>query len=788
MEEYVCGIGGKDVAERMTLSGSNVDSIKEIGNGSINGVVLGKIKDVRPHPDADSLSICVADIGAEGEIQIITAAQNVKIGDYVPVARHGALLSDGMRIKKGKLRGEVSDGMLCSARELGFDDKVVPLAYKDGIWILPEEVRNEEMLGQDIFEVLGLTNTQVINFEITPNRPDCLAVYGLAAEYAAVYGLQLVPVQTMDSSGENYIKVSIAKPELCSRYIARIAENVEIKESPWWIQKRLMLSGMRPINNIVDITNYVMLELGNPIHAFDIREVSGGIINVDTASAGESFITLDGTERILDEDTLMIKDGSRSVAIAGIMGGLNSEVTQDTKTILIEAAAFSADSVRKTSKRLGIRTEASSRFEKGVPAELSKIAADRVCQLIKLTGAGTALEGAADCYPALQQEVNISVRPERVNAVLGTMISSEEMASILSRLGIAAAISEDGNLKVTPPITRLDLLEEIDVIEEVARIYGYDKLESTIPSEACEAVVSKSWAMRGVLRELLIGFGLTEIHTYSFTSVSGVERINAEEDADKNAFVKLINPLGEENSVMRTTLIPGLLEALAHNYSHSAKKCQLFEIGNIFRNYINDEGLPAESLSLCAGVYGEGLDFYYLKGVIEQVFKKFGIGENIFEPTSDNPTFHPGRCARIKFGFVGELHPDVTARYGIEERVCCLEIDFDSLADAADMHRVYMPLPKYPAILRDIAMLVDNETPVGRLLEIIRSRGGRLLESADLFDVYRGMPVPDGKKSLAFSLVFRDMSKTLMDEEVQKVLSKILKGLEDEAGAALRDS
>ena len=814
LEEYVPAGSVKDsaaeLAEKMALSGSNVETVKTYGDGSVTGVVLGRLTEVRPHPDSDHLLLTLADIGAGEDIQIVTGAPNVSAGDFVPVAVDGAALPGGVRIKKTKMRGEISDGMLCSAQELGFDDKVVPLACRDGIWILPSEVRRAEWLGNDIFDVLGLVNAAVIEFEITPNRPDCLAVYGIAAEYAAVYDVRLKQVDTLDpeaadagyppgNRAEDHMRINIARPELCSRYIARVAEGVVIKESPWWLQKKLMLAGMRPINNIVDITNYVMLELGHPIHAFDIREVAGGEINVDTAAPGEVFTTLDGTERALWEDTLMIKDGESSIAIAGVMGGLDSEITEDTKTILIEAASFSPDSVRRTSKKLGIRTEASARFEKGVPAELSKTAVDRVCQLIMETGAGTVLSGILDCYPVSREQETIEVRPDRVNAILGIALSAHEMELILKRLGLAAVISDGGTLSVRPPVTRLDLLEEIDIVEEVARIYGYDKLESTIHADNAEAGFSKSWALRGVTRDLLTGFGLSEIQTYSFVSPSGVSRIDAEDYAGESSFVKLINPLGEENSVMRTTLLPELLEALARNYNHSAKDCRLFEIGNTFENDINEEGLPTEALSLCAGVYGEGADFFFMKGLVEEVFSKFGIGKAVLEPVSGVPTFHPGRCAAIvlgrdgafdqpgeTIGIIGEIHPDVADRYGLQERVCCFNMDFDLLVKAADTHRVYTALPRYPAVLRDISLVVADETPVGELLEIIRQRGGKILEDAALFDVYRGKQVPEGMKSLAFGLKFRNREKTLTDEEAQKALAKIINGLEN-VGAKLRD-
>ena len=806
IEEYVPGgAGEKDVSERMTLSGSNVENEKEIGSGSVTGIVLGRLTKVWEHPDSDHLLVCTAGVGADEDIQIVTGAPNITEGDYIPVALNGAVLPGGVKIKKGKLRGEVSDGMLCSAQELGFDDKVVPLACKDGIWILPQELRNDELLGEDIFEALGLSHTRVLEFEITPNRPDCLSVFGLATEYAAVFDLPLNQIDTLgadasdtalpaENSPEKYVRVSIANPDLCSRYVARVAGDIVIKESPWWIQKKLMLSGMRPINNIVDITNYVMLETGNPIHAFDVREITGGGIYVDTAKEGEVFTTLDGVERTLYRDTLMIKDGQRSVAIAGVMGGLNSEITAGTKTILIEAASFAKSSVRNTSKKLGVRTEASSRFEKGVPAELAKIAADRVCKLIEITGAGKAVPGAVDCYPVPQERVTISVRTSKVNAVLGTDLSADDIAAILKRLRIQSERDENETLLVTRPFYRLDLVTEIDIIEEIARIYGYDKLGTTMHADSVFAGVSKSWALRDVIRDTLAGFGLSEIQTYSFVSPSGVAMIGADGDAEKNNFVKLLNPLGEENSVMRTTLLPELIRALSRNFNHYAKTSLLFEIGNTFKNVLNDEGLPAEAFSLCAGVYGEGKGFYFLKGCVLQLFRRLGLAEPVFEPAADIPTFHPGRCARIKgsdneeeYGVIGELHPDVSARFGIAERVCAAEISYELLVSYADMNRVYQPLPRYPAVLRDIALIVDDNTPVSVLLGVIKKRGGRILEKAELFDVYRGRQVPEGKKSLAFGLTFRDPEKTLTDDDAGKALSKIIKGLSEEAGAVLRD-
>jgi phenylalanyl-tRNA synthetase beta chain len=817
MEEYTQGRAPEteNVPERMVLSGSNVETVSMIRDGSVENVVVGCILSVVPHPDSDHLVVCQiqaappdAGDGAAEPIQIVTGAPNVNVGDYVPTALHGASLPGGVRIKKGKLRGVESAGMLCSAQELGFDDKVVPLACKDGIWILPEELRSDDLLGVDIFDALGMKDEVAIDFEITPNRPDCLSVYGLAREYAAVFDLPLEKAEnlTLDAdadvraagypvgkTAEDFIKVSIARPDLCSRYIARIAEDVVIKESPWWLQKKLMLAGMRPINNIVDITNYVMLELGHPIHAFDISEVTGGEIKVDTAEEGEHFTTLDGTERTLTADTLLIKDGVRGIAVAGVMGGLNSEITDATKTILIEAASFDADSIRKTSKRIGIRTEASSRYEKGVPAELSKIASDRVCGLIRLTDSGTVLAGAADCYPVPQEAVTIPVRVARVNAVLGTGLTGEEMAAFLTRLDIDAELIADGTaLNCTPPFIRIDLREEIDIIEEIARLYGYDVLEATLHADGVEANVPRGWAIRALSREALCGMGLTEIQTYSFVSPSGVTQVLAADDPAKNDFVKILNPLGDENSVMRTTLVPTMLETLARNRSRSAASCLAFEIGNTFRAEKTEEGLPTEALSLCIGLYGTGQTFHFLKGAIEKLFAKLGIPGFTLVQEENIKTFHPGRTALIfagetLLGVMGEVHPDVLKNFELPERALIAELNFDLITDLAVTDRAYSRLPKYPAALRDVSLLVREEITVAKLDEAIRKGGGKILETVRLFDIYRGMQIPDGFKSMSFGLSFRAPDRTLTDEEIQKSMDRILRLLEEEAGASLRD-
>ena len=811
MEEYTEGRVPRnaDIFERMVMSGSNIETVSEPGQGTAN-IVLGRVMDTAPHPDSDHLVLCRVDVGPASEepLQIVTGAANVKAGDWVPVAMHGAVLSDGTQIKKGKLRGERSEGMLCAAQELGFDDKVVPLASKDGIWILPEDLHNEASLGKDFFEVAGFAHDRVIDFEITPNRPDCLSVRGMAREYAAVFELALLPVKTLPreaetagdgSRADNLISVRIEKPALCARYVARVAEDITIRQSPWWMQRKLMLAGMRPINNIVDITNYVMLELGHPIHAFDIREITGGEINVDTAVEGESFTTLDGVTHTLGEDMLLIKDGARAVAIAGVMGGLNSEIRKDTKTILIEAASFDADSVRRTSKTLGLRTEASSRYEKGVPPELSEVAADRVCALIEEIGAGRVLPGAADCYPAPPAREAIQMRPSRVNAVLGTKIPAEEMIALLRRLGMDAEGSGD-QYQVTPPYVRVDLKEEIDLVEEVARLYGYDNLEMTLPAGREAVSASKSWKLRGVLRDTLTAAGYSEIQTYSFVSPAGVEKLGAGGDPNAVDFLYLLNPLSEEGSAMRTILLPEMLETLARNANRGVPECFAFEIGNTFHTRGAGE-LPHEAISLCAAAYtglgpsgarGRPLDFFSLKGLAETIFAKLGFGSIRFVPEGNDPVWHPGRCARIyydniRLGALGEVHPDACARFGLDTRIYALVLNFKKLTEFARLDRAYRALPKFPAAARDLALLAPEDTAAGELERIIREKGGANLESVALFDVYRGKQVPEGKKSFAFNLVFRAPDRTLTDEEVNVAVARILRAAEGEAGAVLRE-
>ncbi|MEA4988753.1 MAG: phenylalanine--tRNA ligase subunit beta [Anaerovorax sp.] len=787
--------------DRMIMSGSNLETVEFFGE-NIENVVIGKILSIDKHPDADKLVITKIDVGAEEPIQIVTGASNIAVGNYVPVALHGSKIPgplhgqpkkpEGVTIKKGKLRGVESFGMLCSAGELGFEDKVVPVAHKDGIWILEKEYP----LGMSIVEALNLKG-EVIDFEITPNRPDCLSMIGMAREAAATFETELsYPETRCEEKGEgkckDFIEVEIKRPDLCKRYVAKVVTNIKIEQSPWWLQQRLIYAGMRPINNIVDITNYVMLEYGQPMHAFDIRNVKGGKISVDTAQEGEIFTTLDGTERKMTKDMLLIKDAQRAVAIAGVMGGQNSEIQEDTDTILIEAANFNADSVRSTSKKLTLRTEASSRFEKGIDPNLAEEACNRVCRLIELLNAGTVLKGSVDVYPEKAEAKPVKVRVDRINQVLGIDLSAKEMIDIFHRLEMKT-MHLGNTITVTPPTVRLDLETEIDFVEEIGRIYGFDKLPVTLPRGNTEAGKSEKQRLRDLSKEAMTALGASEIQTYSFVSPKGVDSIKLAENAEGRKLIKLLNPLGEDTSVMRTTLIPNMLEVLARNYSRNNENVAAFEIGTtFFNNHHEGDPLPEEKESMCVAVYGPDKDFFTLKGMVTEFLNKLGIYECRYIPEEKIETFHPGRCATlvydcVEIGIIGEVHPDVLEKYGIGARAICCELNFDLLVEKANTEKFYRPLPKYPAMTRDLALTVNEENCVCDIESIIKAHGGELLEKVTLFDVYRGKQLLSGTKSVAFTLTYRAADRTLTEEEVTKVNDKILVALKEECHAVLRE-
>jgi len=807
LKEYVeIDVSAEEFAERMILSGSNIETVKNYAEG-VSGLVIGRVISAERIDGSDHLNVCMVDVGTaygDGEpLQIVCGADNVRQpGIKVIVSLPGAVLPGGFEIKKTKLFGTVSNGMICSAQELGFEEKAVPVKIREGIWIMPDDLE----VGSDAVKAIGLDET-VIDFEITPNRPDCLSIIGVAREAAAVFEKKLKYPDNSTAVGApgagqaaDFVDVIIEKPELCPRYVARVCKDIAISDSPSWLQRRLMFAGMRPINNIVDITNYVMLEYGHPIHAFDIRTIEEQTIVVDTASEGEIFTTLDEKDRTLSSEMLLIKDKKKPVAIAGVMGGRNSEVVDDTATIIVEAANFNADSIRRTSKRLGLRSEASSRFEKGVSAELSGSAADRVCALVAETGAGTVVEGSVDRYPGKADVRPIEVRVKRMNDILGTELSAGEMGDILRRLEMKAEPDEAGNnITVTPPHIRIDLTEEIDISEEIARIFGYNELDSTLHRDRAEAGASESWRLRSRVRSALTGVGYSEIQTYSFVSPKGVDRIALPQDSAKRNFVKLINPLGEENSVMRTTLLPNMLDILAGNFNHGNDAVRLFEIGNTFRD-IPDAELPEERLYLSMGFYGAGT-FADLKGATDILFAKLGIRGASYVSDTKTGSWHPGRCARIEIpcggaertgddlvlGHIGELHPDVRKEYDIDAPVFAAELDFGALVSVSDMTREYSQLRRYPAVTRDIALLADEDATVAEIERIALANGGDLLESVKLFDVYRGEQIEKGKKSLAFNLVYRADDRTLTDEEVNKVHARILKEIAEKSGATLRE-
>lgn len=802
LKEYTdIKVSVEEFCERMIMSGSNLETVEYFGEG-IENVVVGKILSIEKHPDADKLVVTQIDAGGEAPVQIVTGAQNIKVDDCVPVALDGSRIPGplhgqpkqpgGVTIQKGKLRGVESRGMLCSCSELGFSDKVVPVSHREGIWILEDQYP----VGTDIVKALELSGA-VVDFEITPNRPDCLSMIGMAREAAATFNTKLRYPETecralSPEKAKDFISVEIKKPELCRRYAARIVKDIKIQQSPWWLQKRLMCAGMRPINNIVDITNYVMLEYGQPMHAFDIRNIRGNRIVVDTAAEGELFTTLDGTERKLSADTLLIKDGERGVAIAGIMGGMNSEIQADTKTILVEGANFNGDNIRSSSKRLGLRTEASSRFEKGIDPNLIELAVDRVCRLIELLGAGTVLSGAVDEYPAKYKAKPVKVRVDRVNAMLGIRLTPKEMDDIFQSLEMKT-MRTVSHIIVTPPTVRQDLETEVDMVEEVARIYGYDRLPVTLPKGNSEAKMTEKQSLRQTAKEALLAMGMNEIQTYSFVSPKGVDNIRMGEEAQARRMVRLINPLGEDTSVMRTTLIPNMLEVLGRNYSRNMPAMRAFELGNTFiDNHREGDPLPEERDMLCAACYGEKESFFTLKGALAEMLKKLGIKDLCFHPEDKAGTFHPGRCARIfagekEIGIMGELHPDVLEKYGIEARALCGELDFNLIADMADMEKRYKPLPKYPSIKRDVALVVAEEVPAARLEAVIKREGAPLLEEAALFDVYRGKPIPKGSKSLAFNLAYRAADHTLTDREAAQVHDRVVLALKEDCGAQIRD-
>lgn len=777
----------RELADGLTLSGSHVESIIPLDKG-IENVVVGKILKLEKHPNADKLIICNVDIGSE-KLVIITGAQNLKDGDYIPVAKVGAKLPE-KDIELTNFRGIDSFGMLCSLRELGYTDSVMPKESKEGIFVLDKEYE----LGTDIRDIMELREP-VIEFEITPNRPDCLSIIGMARETAATfdYKLQEPEIKIVNQVDDIYDYTNGIEVETinCLRYYSRVIKDVDIKPSPLWLQNRLMEAGVRPISNIVDITNYVMLEYGEPLHAFDLENLNGKKIVVRQARDGEKLTTLDGVVRDLDIKDIVIADADNAIGLAGVMGGLNSEITNDTKTVLFEGACFSARNVRLTSKRLGLRTEASTRFEKGIDPNLSKTAVNRVCQLVELIGAGTVVNGDIDIYNNVVTPKIVTLRPGRSDILLGVEIPVEEMLKSLNGLGIKSTF--DGKLiQAEVPTYRLDINIEADLIEEVGRLYGFHNIE-TKPLRGALTRGDKPTkiVIEDKIKSILQGLGLNEVMTYSFISPKAYDKINLHEDDPSRKYIKLINPLGEDFSSMRTTLLPNMLELLSRNYNKGIESMFAYEVGNTFiPKSLPITELPEEKKFLSLGFYGD-TDFYEMKDVVENALGRLGIKGIEYEREENNSSFHPGRTARLYvneelLGVIGEIHPIVLENYSIKTRVYAGELDFEKIIKLTNLDIKYTPLPKYPAMTRDIAIVVNEDIMVGNIEKIILKHGSGLIESLNLFDIYRGNQIQEGLKSVAYSIIYRSFERTLTDDEVNEIQNRIIKDLEDNIDAKLR--
>lgn len=796
----------KEFCDRMIMSGSDMETCEELGTG-IEGVVIGRIDKIEQHPDADKLVVCQINIGEEEPLQIVTGATNIYEGGYCPIAKHNSHIpgplhgqpkvEGGVKITKGKLRGVVSNGMMCGPQELGIEDKTAPYVSKDGIWMLPGNW--DDQLGADIVEALEMKD-YVVDFCITPNRPDCLCMLGMAKEASAVFEEKMTfpdtECQKTDEQASDYISVEI-KNDKCKRYTARVIKDVKIEQSPWWLQKRLMAAGMRPINNMVDITNFVMLEYGQPLHAFDIRSIEGRHIVVDMAKDGDKFVTLDNNERDIYSDTLMINDAEKPIGIAGIMGGLFSEIVDDTNTVVIESACFDKTSIHRSIKKLNLRTEAAARYERGIDPNLCEAAADRVCKLVELLDCGKVLTGSVDVYPNPETAPEIKCRVSRVNKVLGIEIPREEMVGYLERLDMKVE-GEGDIMLVTPPTIRQDMKEEIDCVEEIARMYGFDNLPMTLPEAATHTEFSKNWLMRDLTRETLCGMGANEIRTFSFTNPKILDAAGIGEDSWERDLVELINPLGEDTQFMRTILTPSMLEVLGRNYSRNLEAVKAYELDLTFSPNMIEGELPHESHNLSIGMYGKNEDFFTLKGMIVTLLERLGIGELEFVAESEYGTYHPGRCARIltkdkngevvELGIMGEYHPDVAEAFGIGTRAYGAELFFDLIVELSEKEIQYHQPPKYPSTSRDIAMVVDEDTLVGDMEKKIKEVGTEILKGVKLFDVYRGQQVEEGKKSVAFSLTYRHDDKTLTDEEADAVHAKVIEAMKDAFKAVIRES
>ncbi|MGI6588883.1 MAG: phenylalanine--tRNA ligase subunit beta [Peptococcia bacterium] len=795
----------EEVATLLTMSGIEVERITFGQIDSVN-LKVGLLNEITKHPQADKLVICRVEIGDGEERTIVTGASNVVVGQKVPVALPGAVLADGKKIEKAVLRGVMSEGMLCSAAELGMDVEKIPAEQKKGIYILPDTVS----VGDNVVEVLNLDDV-VLELELTPNRADCLGMLNIAREVAALTGSKLkLPLVKGSEEGHECAQmahVNIEAEDLCKRYVARVIKDIQIAPSPLWLQLRLMAVGVRPINNVVDVTNYVMMEMGQPLHAFDYDCVQEKKIIVRKARANEELVTLDDQLRKLSPEMLIIADTEKPIAIAGVMGGLETEVTTQTKTILLEAAFFNGASVRRTSRALGLRSEASLRFEKGVDVEQVRLAADRAVQLLQEIGAGTPIEGCVDCYPVQEERRPIKLRIEKVNQVLGTALPLETMEEILKTLQIKVVEKNKEGWLFLPPSYRRDLVYEVDLIEEIARLYDYDKIQTTLPegvtTQGRRTVEQK---LRYKLRKIMVRQGLFEVLNYSFINPQQLGFLGIPKEHSWREVVTIQNPLSEEQGIMRTTLLPGLLSTVQRNVNNRNKNLKFFELGKVYfaHGFPAEKKLPTEKWMLAAVSTGkkekswayeaEKYDFYYLKGVVENLMEGLGYtaSDLVWEVVTDLPGFHPSRTVLIKFngkkiGVLGEIHPLVLEKYEIEQRVAVLNIDVEKLwAEEVERKTFVAPLTKYPAVTRDLAIVVPEEVVAGAVNRLIKKQGGDWLQEVRLFDLYRGEQIQEGYKSLAFSLTWQAPHKTLTDEEVNNLHQKIEDALQKEFNADLR--
>ena len=771
--------------EGMTMSGSKVEGY-EIEGQEIQNVVVGQVTAMERHPDSDHMWICQVNLGDE-TVQIVTGAQNVSTGDFVPVAKHKSVLPGGHKITKGKLRGVESNGMLCSLGELGLTAHDFPYAIEDGIFILGEDC--DRTLGLDIQTAIGLDDTTV-EFEITSNRPDCFSILGLARETAATFDLPMkthIPqVKGKEGDVHDYLQVEVKNGELCPRYMARVVKNVRIAPSPRWMRERLRACGVRPINNIVDITNFVMLEYGQPMHAFDLKYVDGAHIIVRNAAPGEQITTLDGVERKLSPEMLVIADQKNPTAIAGVMGGEYSEIQPDTVTIAFESACFKGSSIRTTAKKVGLRTEASGRYEKGLDPATCEAAVNRACELVELLDAGEVVGGTIDIDNASHQRRRIPFTAEWVNRFLGINLAEEEMARMLQKLEIPV---ENG--EAVAPTWRPDLESKADIAEEIARMYGYDKIPTTALRGTCEGVVTPRQKFDRRMEQTLLGLGMSEIYTFTFISPKLYDKIKMPADSPLRQSVTIQNPLGEDTSILRTTALPSMLQVLATNYNNRNPEAALYEVAQEFLPTQADQ-LPEEKPGVILGAYGGGWDFYALKGRVEALLEKLGVHEVEYRPCTHNPAYHPGRCAAIvvgeeTIGGIGEIHPEVCENFEIGTKVYAAQLDGNALFRLHSEEKSYTPMPRFPASTRDLAVICDEALPVAEIEKAIRRHVGKLLEKVQLFDVYRGAQIPAGKKSVAYALILRAADRTLTVEECDKAMAQALEGLK-EVGAEIRST